>query len=91
MKIVIGSYTLEDTILCCAKGEPARYISESNSGVVIEPENSQALAEAIIRLFLDPKLALVMGKNGRNYIERNVTIRAIGAKAKALFLKIRQE
>jgi glycosyltransferase involved in cell wall biosynthesis len=78
-------------INCCAEGEPAKYISESHSGLVVEPENSKLLAEAVSYLIANPKKSLEMGVNGRNYVEREVTITAIGQKAKALFAQLMEE
>ena len=75
-------------IICCAEGEPAKYISESNSGLVVEPENSKLLAEAISFLIANPERSREMGVNGRNYVEREVTITAIGHKAKLLFSQL---
>ena len=74
--------------ICCAEGEPAKYISESNSGLVVEPENSKLLAEAISFLIANPERSREMGVNGRNYVEREVTITAIGQKAKLLFSQL---
>ena len=78
-------------IICCARGEPAKYISKSNSGVVVKPEDSEALAEALTYLVSNPEKALVMGKNGRKYIEQEVTIAAIGAKVKSIFEELRKD
>jgi glycosyltransferase involved in cell wall biosynthesis len=78
-------------IICCAEGEPAKYISESNSGLVVEPENSKLLAEAVSYLIANPKKSREMGINGRNYIDREVTITAIGQKAKAIFAQLIKE
>jgi colanic acid biosynthesis glycosyl transferase WcaI len=78
-------------ILCCAKGEPVKYILESNSGIVIKPQNPQALVEAIIQLSKDPELASTMGSNGRKYVEQNVALQAIGAKGKKLFEQVQSK
>jgi glycosyltransferase involved in cell wall biosynthesis len=78
-------------IICCAEGEPAKYISESNSGLVVEPENSKLLAEAVSFLIANPKKSREMGINGRNYVEREVTIKAIGQKAKVLFAQLTED
>jgi glycosyltransferase involved in cell wall biosynthesis len=78
-------------IICCAQGEPAKYISQSNSGIVVEPENSEKLAEAVSYLIDNIGRGREMGINGRKYIEREVTIMAIGQKAKALFERLIEE
>lgn len=75
-------------IICCAEGEPAKYIRDSNSGVIVNPENPRELAQAIKYLFANAEIAQQMGENGRRFVEREVDIAAIGAKAKALFTKL---
>jgi colanic acid biosynthesis glycosyl transferase WcaI len=75
-------------IICCAEGEPAKYIRSSNSGIVVKPESSQELAQAVTYLFANLKIARQMGENGRRFVEREVDIAVIGAKAKALFAKL---
>jgi glycosyltransferase involved in cell wall biosynthesis len=75
-------------IICCAKGEPAKYIRDSNSGVIVSPENPRELARAIKYLSANIEIAQQMGENGRRFVEREVDIAVIGAKAKALFTKL---
>ena len=75
-------------IICCAEGEPAKYIKDSNSGVIVSPENPQELAQAIKYLFANREIGQQMGENGRRFVEREVDIEAIGAKAKVLFARL---
>jgi glycosyltransferase involved in cell wall biosynthesis len=77
-------------VICCAAGEPAKYIANSNSGVVVKPEDAEALATAVKQLHSNPELAKAMGNNGRRYVEQNVAIDALGAKVKNLFLTLRK-
>ncbi len=44
------------------------FIIKNNCGVIVEPNNSKALADAIIKLLNNPKLAEEMGRNGRKTI-----------------------
>ncbi len=43
-------------------------IVNSNSGIVVEPENPKELSKAIIKLIKDEKLRGEMGRNGREYV-----------------------
>ena len=40
-------------------------IIETESGLIIEPRNSELLAQSIIKLLSDKELMKVMGENGR--------------------------
>jgi colanic acid biosynthesis glycosyl transferase WcaI len=50
---------------------------EADCGVCVEPENGEALAEAVLRLQAEPSRARAMGKNGRSYVERHFARPAI--------------
>jgi glycosyltransferase involved in cell wall biosynthesis len=42
-------------------------------GIVVEPENSEKLKEAVLELSKNLKLAEEMGRRGRNFVEKNYT------------------
>lgn len=48
--------------------------------MMIEPENSEALANAIRYLAATPEIAQRLGKNGREYIVRNFSRRQTAEK-----------
>jgi glycosyltransferase involved in cell wall biosynthesis len=50
-------------------GESAELLQSASAGVVIQPENANALAEAIARLAAHPEEAARMGANGRRFVE----------------------
>lgn len=59
-------------IIACLNGEGAKIITEANAGVAVDAEDDMGLAEAIIKLYNMPKLALEqMGFNGREYFKRH--------------------
>jgi glycosyltransferase involved in cell wall biosynthesis len=53
------------------KGEGARLVQLANAGVVVEPENSEALAKTVSGLLGNRKLVHELGSNGRKYVEEN--------------------
>jgi colanic acid biosynthesis glycosyl transferase WcaI len=75
-------------IICCSAGTPGKYISETKSGIVVKPRDYEALAEAVIILKENPKLAWEMAENGRKYVEKEASIEAIGSKMKENFESI---
>ncbi|HAC62033.1 MAG TPA: colanic acid biosynthesis glycosyltransferase WcaI [Cyanothece sp. UBA12306] len=54
-----------------AAGTAARAIKRSGGGIVIPPEDSEALAQAIIKLYSNPDLVAHLGKQGRQYAIQN--------------------
>jgi len=46
-------------------------LEENNAGLLVNPENSQEFANAIMKLLEDPELRKQMGENGRKYVVKN--------------------
>jgi colanic acid biosynthesis glycosyl transferase WcaI len=67
-------------VVVVSEGEPARYIERTKSGVVVNPGDSHALAETIIRLQEDANLRSELGRNGWEYVTRNLVSEKIGEK-----------
>lgn len=64
-------------VLHSGDGEGARLVEEAQGGLVIPPEDPQALAEAVVRLIDNPDLAKNLGQNGRRYAEKHLTWSAL--------------
>ncbi len=71
-------------IICCSKGEPGRYVTATKSGLVVNPGDYKALAEAVLRLKDNATLRRRLGNNGRKYVERNLSIEIIGEKMRRI-------
>jgi len=52
-------------------GEAADLIRAARCGIVVEPEDPQAIRDAVEKLAVDPKLAAALGANGRTYVAEN--------------------
>ena len=52
-------------------------VTGSNCGICVDANDPDAFREAILKLAADKNACIEMGKNGRRYIEENLT-RAIG-------------
>jgi glycosyltransferase involved in cell wall biosynthesis len=72
-------------IICCSNGQPARYVSETKSGIVVKPGDYAAIAKAVVSLRANSEFARKLGENGRNYVEREASIEAVGLRMKCLF------
>jgi colanic acid biosynthesis glycosyl transferase WcaI len=56
-------------LIYCGIGEGPELVGAAEAGLVIEPENAAALAEAVLTLTHEPLLAKRLGNNGRKYME----------------------
>lgn len=53
------------------KGECARFVEKAKAGIVVPPENAEALASAISDLLGRPAELLEFGANGRRFVEEH--------------------
>ena len=58
----------ERPVIIAVDGQARRIVEEAQAGVFVEPENSQALVDAIVELSHDPQRRLQMGRSGRQHI-----------------------
>lgn len=58
-------------VLCAVSGDVADMVIQAGAGIVIEPENPEALAEAIRSMMADKEKCLKYGENGRLFVEKN--------------------
>jgi glycosyltransferase involved in cell wall biosynthesis len=66
------------------KSEIALILEENNCGVVIEPGRTQELVDAIMKLYSNPTLREIMGKNAREALDKKYNLRAAAIKYKNL-------
>jgi len=78
-------------IICCAKGQPADYVKETRSGIVVEPGDYKSIAQAILYLRENPAIAKNMGESGRRYVEENMSLQKIGLRMKQVLGGVAQK
>ncbi len=59
-------------VIYAGKGEGARLIEATESGIVVPPEDADALATAVMKLACDQKLSRELGVNARKYVVENM-------------------
>jgi glycosyltransferase involved in cell wall biosynthesis len=64
------SMAMQKPVLLGVDGESRQILEEAQAGLYIEPENSAALAAAVLNLFNDRALYRELALNGRQYAER---------------------
>jgi phosphatidylinositol alpha-1,6-mannosyltransferase len=61
-------------------GAPAEIIRDGQNGVLVDPEDPDSVAEALLRLLANPDVAQAMGEIGRNYVRANYSYGAFREK-----------
>ncbi len=72
-------------IVCCSSGTPGDYVSQSGSGLVVQPGDSTSLAAAVLRLYKDAALASELGRSGRKFVLSRYSVERVGEMADSLF------
>ncbi len=67
-------------IVASVRGEAARILRTSGSALVVDPENSQALAQSIRYLCDHPEETQVMGWRGRSFVEAHYSRKSLAAR-----------
>jgi len=55
-------------VIASKEGEPSAFVKEADGGILVDPENDNEIASAMIKLITEPDLALEMGQRGRKLI-----------------------
>ncbi len=76
-------------IICCSGGLPSVLVKDTDSGLVVNPGDFEALANAVLELKRDPVRCGIYGENGRKSVEAEGSIMAIGAKLNKIFSNLR--
>ncbi|OZH56097.1 group 1 glycosyl transferase [Hydrocoleum sp. CS-953] len=69
-------------------GTAMRVVKESGGGIVVTPEDSDALAQAILELYENPEKLEQLGQQGRKYAEENFGSKSALDSYEALFGEI---
>jgi glycosyltransferase involved in cell wall biosynthesis len=69
-------------------GGNAEIIQDGKTGLLVPPEDSSALAEAILRLLRDPGFAAILGKDGREYVAAEFSFQKMIEKTDQLYTEL---
>ncbi|KYH30144.1 MULTISPECIES: glycosyltransferase family 4 protein [Clostridium] len=75
-------------IILAVEGEAAKLINDAQAGIVVEPENPEAIAEAALKLYNDIELRKELGRNGRKYVMENFSRESITKKLEKILLNL---
>lgn len=71
-------------IILSIEGEAVNLLKEADAGIAVEPEDSEQMIKAIIKLLSDFELSRKYGENGRLYVMRNYSRYQITVKLESM-------
>lgn len=75
-------------VVFAGTGDTADLLEKANAGLVVEPENPEALAEAILYLYNHPEKRKEMGENGFEYIRKHYSRDRLLKKLEDMLLEV---
>jgi len=69
-------------------GDAPKLIAAAHCGLCVPPEDPQALADAVLRLYRDPSLRQELGRNGRRYAEEHLSLETCVARYEELLRRV---
>ena len=75
-------------VICCSRGELEKLIKKSSAGIVVEPGNAEALAEAVLNLLKNHSSLRKMGENARNFSLSQFSHAKMGERLEEIFLLV---
>ena len=69
-------------------GGNAEIVENGRTGLLVPPEESGALGEALLRLLRDPEFASRLGKNGREYVASNFSFQRMIENTEQLYTEL---
>ena len=78
----------EVPIILPVQGEAEKLIKNAQAGIVVEPENSKEIAEAVLKLYNDMELRNKLGENARKYVMEHYARETITRKLEKILMNL---
>jgi glycosyltransferase involved in cell wall biosynthesis len=75
-------------LVLAIEGEAQVLVEQGQAGICVEPENPQAIADAVLKLYHDPSYRKSLGENGRRYVTEHYDRRQIAKEFERLLLEL---
>ena len=70
-------------------GSNAELVADRETGIVVPPGDVEAMAQALVQIASDPHRASLMGRSGREVVERRFSLPGMVAAYEALYDRMR--
>jgi len=72
-------------VICCSDGEPADLVKLARCGIVVPPGNPREVVKGVLTLKKRRQLRCELGRNGRTFVLKHLSIEQIGEKLERAF------
>lgn len=83
--VIPTSYTYGKPVVATTVGGLPSMVDDGETGLLVEPKNAQALADAMIEMLSDPVRRKQMGENGKAKAEAEFSAKATAVQTKAIY------
>lgn len=83
--VVLSAFNFGKPVVATSVGGIPEIVCNGKTGFLIPPDNSRALAKAVIRLLMDDELREKMGKEALEYVQRNHSWHSIAEKTEFIY------
>jgi glycosyltransferase involved in cell wall biosynthesis len=91
INIVFEAAAFGKAVIATNTGGMASYIKNDETGILVPPNNSEAMRDAIQRLWENPEIAYEMGIANRHHIEKHYNPEVVNARISELVMMVHKE
>jgi glycosyltransferase involved in cell wall biosynthesis len=88
--MLVEAMIFEKPVVCADIGGMSEIVNDGNTGVLVPPDDAQALAAALFRLIDSPELRVEMGQLGRKVYDERFTVNAMARGAERVYQGLRR-
>ena len=85
---VLEAMAAGKAIVATRVGGVPESVQEGQTGLLVPPENADALADAILKLLMNPKLRIEMGTRAREAAQNDFSVESQTPRLEAVFARV---
>ncbi|HEV2139112.1 MAG TPA: glycosyltransferase family 4 protein [Nitrososphaerales archaeon] len=83
--VPLEAMSMRKPVVACSVGGIPEAVHDGQTGLLVPPKDSKAIADAVVSLRNDPVLGERLGSNGRRLVEEQFTLSAMAAKTRQCY------
>jgi glycosyltransferase involved in cell wall biosynthesis len=90
-QVINQAMAMKRPVVATNVGAVSEQVIDGQTGFLVEKENSERIAQSVLRILDDPSLAKQMGENGRKLVEEKFSIETMLDATEALYARLLSE